>query len=240
MSKIIFVTGTDTGVGKTLVTALLLHQLRQSGYRAFAMKPFCSGSFADVRLLLELQEGDLSVKEINPFYFQEPVAPLVAARKHRRRIPLEEVLCRINSVKKNCEYLLIEGSGGVMAPLGEGYAVADLIAALRCFVLVVARNKLGVINHTLLTVGALRKLAIKRIRIVLSNCHEVELSTQTNQEILRELLAPVEVFSLPFLGQKVLSTSTIKKICRKLKKPLALLVDIGNFSPVLSNDERKD
>src|SRR5947209_4920543 len=99
--KIIFVTGTDTGVGKTLLTAVLLSHLRQQGVHALAMKPFCSGCEAgltDVDILYRLQDQELATHEINPFFFPEPLAPLVAARCHRVRITLNEVLDRIRSV----------------------------------------------------------------------------------------------------------------------------------------------
>src|SRR5579859_7771518 len=89
--KIIFITGTDTGVGKTVFTSLLLHHLRKSGVYALAMKPFCSGGRGDVWLLRAMQDGELSEEEINPFHFPEPVAPLVSARQHKRRIPLTNV-----------------------------------------------------------------------------------------------------------------------------------------------------
>ena len=79
--RIIFITGTDTGVGKTLLTGLLLHHLRQSGCHALAMKPFCSGSRADAEFLHAVQDGELTLDEINPFFFAEPLAPLVAARE---------------------------------------------------------------------------------------------------------------------------------------------------------------
>src|SRR5260221_14172519 len=93
--RTIFITGTDTGVGKTLLTALLLAHLRQNGVPALALKPFCSGGRADAELFHALQDGDLTLDEINPFYFREPIAPLVAARKHRRRIQLDDVLKNI-------------------------------------------------------------------------------------------------------------------------------------------------
>ena len=116
-SRIVFVTGTDTGAGKTLLTGLLLHHLRQNGCHALAMKPFCSGSRADVEFLRAVQDDDLTLDEINPFFFAEPVAPLVAARKHNRLIRAPEVLRRIKGLAAQCECLLIEGIGGVMVPL---------------------------------------------------------------------------------------------------------------------------
>src|ERR1017187_6787143 len=84
--------GTDTGVGKTLLTGLLLHHLRQSGCHALAMKPFCAGSRSDTEFLLAAQDGELTPDEITPFFFAEPLAPLVAARRHHRNIRLPEVL----------------------------------------------------------------------------------------------------------------------------------------------------
>src|SRR5205823_6159208 len=86
--RAIFITGTDTGVGKTVLTACLLHHLLQSGMDVLAMKPFCSGSRADVDLLQALQGSRLPDQEMNPFYFSDPVAPLVAARQARRKILL--------------------------------------------------------------------------------------------------------------------------------------------------------
>src|SRR5579859_4085747 len=130
-AKIIFITGTDTGVGKTLLTALLLFHLRKKGVRALAMKPFCSGGRGDIHLLQSLQPGELSDDEANPFYFPQPLAPLVAAKKNHQ-IRLSDVLARIQKITRKCERLLIEGSGGLLVPLGENFTVADLIAALDC------------------------------------------------------------------------------------------------------------
>src|SRR6516225_1680307 len=174
-TRIVFITGTDTGVGKTLLTALLLSHLRGQGLHALALKPFCSGTRSDAQLLHKLQDGDLTLDEVNPFYFPEPVAPLISARKHNHHIPLDEVVKHINSIAshlsslppaprtaiKNSKlkiknYLLVEGSGGLLVPLGEDYTVRDLIARLNCEVIVVSRNKLGTINHTLLTLHALK------------------------------------------------------------------------------------
>ena len=97
-ARTIFITGTDTGVGKTLLTALLLTHLRDGGCKARALKPFSSGGREDAELLFKLQDGELTLDEINPFHFSEPLAPLVAARIHRRSISLREVLAHIRGV----------------------------------------------------------------------------------------------------------------------------------------------
>jgi len=219
--KIIFVTGTDTGVGKTVFTGLLLHHLRTTGVHALAMKPFCSGGRGDVRLLRALLDKELSEDEINSFYFPEPVAPLVSVRQRKRLISLGEVVRCIGKVAARCECLLIEGSGGLLVPLGEKYFVSDLIRRLDCEVIVVARNQLGTINHTLLTVSALRRFGVKNIAIALMSTSRKDASVKTNGEVLRGLLKGIEVHEIKFLGKNASKNGVLKKSHRKVKKTLA-------------------
>jgi dethiobiotin synthetase len=226
--KIIFVTGTDTGVGKTLLTALLLYHLRQKPGRTLAMKPFCSGGLGDVRLLQSLQPGELSDAEMNPFYFAQPIAPLVAATKKQKEIRLSDVVDRIQAVKKKCDRLIIEGSGGLLVPLGEHYTVADLIAALDCQVIVAARNQLGTINHTLLTINALRAAGKKPsdLSVVLMSGAKADLSSQTNLKTLTKLLRPISVYNLPYLGP---NASTAKNVQSNYPKTRPILRKMGHL-----------
>lgn len=223
--KIIFVTGTDTGVGKTLLSVLLLIHLRQNGCRALGMKPFCSGSLEDVKFLREAQDRELGWEEINPFYFEKPLAPLAAAGK-RRTVSMEKVLKKVHGLGDRCQRLVIEGSGGLMVPLGEGYMVVDLIAKLDADVILVARNKLGTINHTLLSVKALREAGIERMKIVLMGEAKPDLSARTNEKMIKKLLtkSEIEVFSLPFLGENLNKIGAFKESCKKVKKTLARLM----------------
>ena len=224
--KIIFITGTDTGVGKTLLTALLLHHLRSTGSCALAMKPFCSGGLGDVRLLQSLQRGELSDAEMNPFYFKQPVAPLVALNGARKTIPLRDVLKRICAVASRCEVLLVEGSGGLLVPLSEGYSAADLIARLNCEIIIAARNRLGTINHTLLTVQALTSMGIARgrISVVLMSGAQRDASCRTNQQVLAKLLQPIQVGKIPFLGRKMTRKAAVESKYRVAKATLSGLV----------------
>lgn len=224
--KIIFVTGTDTGVGKTLMTALLLQHLRHDGVRALAMKPFCSGGLADVELLQSLQRGELKDSEMNPFYFEEPIAPYVAAKKTGREIRLNQVIARIHHVSRRCECLLVEGSGGLLVPLGKGFTVASLIEELDCHVIVVARNSLGTINHTLLTISALRTTGKKpsEIGVVLMDVIKPDVSSVSNSPVLAELLSPVTVTRIPNLGVNATSTKSIKSSRPKVNRLLITLL----------------
>ena len=231
LSRIIFVTGTDTGVGKTLLTASLLLHLRQNGLRALAMKPCCCGGRADVDLIQAIQGSDPPASEVNPFYFAEPLAPLVAARRKRSPLEVEDVLRAVKRMRARCDCLIVEGAGGLLTPLGEGFAWADILEGLPgCDVVIVARNKLGTINHTLLTVEALQRRGAKRIGIVLMDQRTQDFSAGFNAATLQALTAPAEVFAVPFLGNNASDPGGLKKTVQKLKKTLARLADPDSFS----------
>ena len=261
-TRLLFITGTDTGVGKTVLTSLLLNHLRRRKVPALAIKPFCSGSRADAQLLHDLQQGDLTLDEVNPFYFSEPLAPLVAARKQARSIGLAQTLAHLHSIVRRLPrfevegkesrmgrpVLLIEGAGGLLVPLGPQYFVLDLIRKLRCEVIVVARNKLGTLNHTLLTIQALRNACphagknrfarhraqrsnsfssdrYSRPKVVLMQQKRGDFSAASNAATLSELLAPVSLWKLPFLGGDLQSPAVIQKIEKKIEKTLAQILD---------------
>jgi dethiobiotin synthetase len=232
MGAIIFITGTDTGVGKTLLTALLLTHLRHQGRHALAMKPFCSGGLTDVHLLRGAQQNEISVSQINPYYFEQPVAPLVAGRHAGTTVVLPEVVDRIESLAGQCEVLLVEGVGGLFVPLGDHYTVADLIASICCPVLLVARNKSGTINHTLLSLAALRGRTIPRSRVVLMDPRRGDISGRSNARMIREF-APEPVFCVPFLGPNPMARRQLETNAKKLKKTLAHILRVG-ILPMLS------
>ena len=224
LTRIIFITGADTGVGKTLLTGLLLHHLRQSGCHALAMKPFCSGSRADTEFLHAVQDGELTPNEITPFFFAEPLAPLVAARRHDRAIRLPDVLQQIKRVAIRCQCLLVEGIGGLLVPLAEGFTVRDLIARLQCEVIVVSPNRLGTINHTLLTIEALKTIENKGLKVVLMSHKNQDASAGSNRRVLTELLAPTPVLPVPFLGANSLRTEAVKRRRKEIQKSLARIL----------------
>lgn len=240
LGRIIFVTGTDTGVGKTLLTGLLLASLRQRGCHALAIKPFCSGGLGDVKLLRALQPNELAAAELNPFYYPEPVAPLVSARLHRRPVALEEVVDHVRRMAARCQVLLVEGAGGLLVPLGEGYSIADVIRALNCEVILVARNRLGTVNHTLLTLRALETMPCKQpagvaptrqargaspaprpVAVVLMGAARRDLSCASNAALLEEFLPPTPLINVPFLGAGWGAGGGRKQLEKKFQKALA-------------------
>jgi dethiobiotin synthetase len=232
MAKIIFITGTDTGVGKTVVTALLLHHLRQAGCNALAVKPFCSGSRADALLLRSLQKNLLTLEEINPFFFPRPVAPAAAAG-HGKTIRIDTVLRKIGAIGRRCDVLLVEGIGGLLVPLGKNYTVADLVFRLQCPTLIVSRNRLGTINHTLLTVKAMQAIGVKEFRIVMVEDKKPDISAGSNPKIIQKMTGLGPVFLIPNLGFRASSSGVIKINAIFLKKTLARFLRGGIFDIVL-------
>jgi dethiobiotin synthetase len=137
---------------------------------------------------------------------------------------LQAVLRQIKRVARGCQCLLIEGIGGLLVPLGQGFTVRDLIARLGCEVIVVACNRLGTINHTLLTVDALQHIGIRTLKTVLMSSTEGDFSARSNSRILAELLAPTPVLPVPCLGMNLLRIEALKKSRKKIQKSLARIL----------------
>ena len=155
MKRTIFITGTDTGAGKTVVAALLAQTLRGRGVTVGAFKPLCSGGRADARILQEAMGGRLTLDEINPWYFRAAIAPALAAKREGKAVRLAQVCRHIEKAGKGFEIVIVEGAGGLMSPLGEDFDSLDLLTALRAEPVIVSANKLGVVNHVRLTLSAL-------------------------------------------------------------------------------------
>ncbi len=229
-SRITFITGTDTGVGKTLLTGLLLAFLRRRGIRALATKPFCTGSRGDARLLSKLQDNELGINQVNPFHYPDPVAPLVAGRKSGVGTTLREAVDKINALRRLCDWLLVEGIGGFLVPLGPSYSVRDLVLTVGSQVVIVAQNRIGAISHVLLTVQAAQVVGIEPISVVLMNRRRSDLAGRTNAETLRGLLKSDRVFELPYMGKEAKKSEAIKKNSEKNEKTLALIIGFDKLS----------
>ncbi|MGE4579395.1 MAG: dethiobiotin synthase [Desulfuromonadales bacterium] len=174
----VFVTGTDTGVGKTMVTAALALYLRGRGVNVGVMKPVETG-VADTTRLGEdgelLQWAAASTDEpdlITPYRFKAPLAPSVAAKKEDRAIDVSVILAAAENLRQRYDFLLIEGAGGLMVPLAGGLLLADLARQLGYSLVVVARPDLGTVNHTLLTTFAAQGMSIPCAGFIINNMPE--------------------------------------------------------------------
>ncbi len=170
----IFITGTDTGVGKTIVAATLAYALHQRKVNFGYIKPMESG-IKDNDYLVQKSDAALvkkagalpeTLNEIVPFTFKEPLAPLLAARREGIKITKNKLVSSIKERINPGRLTIIEGAGGLLAPICENYLILDLIKELQFATLIVCRTALGSVNHTLLTLDRLRRDKINPIGII--------------------------------------------------------------------------
>lgn len=186
-----FITGTDTGVGKTHVAALLLAEFRRRGLRAGAMKPIACGRDGrrDAERYAALMNYEQPLQVLNPVYLPHPLAPLVAARLAGRSIRLSIIRAAFARLAAVYDPLLVEGAGGLLVPIRRNYFVGDLARELGLPLIVVARLGLGTINHTLLTVRQAQAMGLTVRGIILNDLAGVRkgLAERTNPQILPRL-----------------------------------------------------
>jgi len=202
----IFITGTDTGVGKTFVGTGIARALAARGVDVGVMKPAETGCSMrggtlvpqDARDLLAASGADDPIDLVNPYRFQAPVAPMVAAEEQGRTVVLARIMSAYRRLRKRHEFLVVEGAGGIMVPLSRRRSYLDLAAAIRLPVLIIARPDLGTINHTVLTVMALRsrEIAISSIVVNFSRRPERGAAERTNPSVL-ERLTGIPVLTVP-------------------------------------------
>ncbi|MDE3098387.1 MAG: dethiobiotin synthase [Verrucomicrobiota bacterium] len=207
--KTYFVTGTDTGVGKTVLTVLLARFLRGRGIAAAAIKPVSSGRRGDARQLFRAMDGALPLDDINPWHFGAPLAPALAARLEGKKILLGDVLAHCRRMRKRFDALVVEGAGGLLSPLGEDFDSRDILTALRATPIIAAPNRLGTVNAVLLTLEALPQSLRRKAKIVTMQTEPQKRPTSAarSNPALLEQLCGAEVFTLPWLGRKIVYPS---------------------------------
>ena len=194
----LFVAGTDTGVGKTVLTAGITCALRSRGHAVGVCKPVQSGAltadpYGDAMLLKRWTRVAESPGEIAPISFAAALAPLVAAELEGRSVDRAEAIAHVRAVVARYDAVLVEGAGGVFVPVGDDWTIADLAVDLGLPVLVVARAGLGTVNHSTLTVRAVRELGLEVAGVVLNGKQDE--STATNARLIER------VANVPVLGR---------------------------------------
>jgi len=207
MSKSWFVTGTDTGVGKTAVSCALLNAAAQGGLRTAAVKPVAAGSDdqghnEDALQLQSAMTSTLEYSQVNPVLLAAPIAPHIAANREGKRLQASRLagLCR-GVMFGEADFILIEGAGGWRVPLNPRETLADLAVQLQVGVILVVGMRLGCINHALLTAEAIRRDGLQLAAWVANqpgprmDCHD------ENLETLRQLLPAPLLGDVPFMPQ---------------------------------------
>jgi dethiobiotin synthetase len=207
------ITGTDTGIGKTVVTCALAARARQLGRRVAAMKPVESGidtrsrehgaPASDAERLRAACGGVHDLALVRPYVLEEPLAPMVAAQRAGVTLSPHELDRAREALEHEQELLLVEGAGGLLVPITAQLSYADLFSRWQCDVVLVAGNKLGVLNHVLLTVQAVERAGLHLTAIVLSTIDHAAptVAEGTNFEVLQQLLPGVPLFRFPWVAR---------------------------------------
>ena len=202
MDNSFFITGTDTHIGKTEITCALIEFFKKKGYLAMGMKPVAAGTEvidnklinSDVHKFISINSINKPVEIINPYSFDQAIAPHIASKSTSNEILFTKIQENFLLLQKECEYLFVEGAGGYKVPLTKKKSIPDLISYLNIPIILVVGIRLGCINHTMLTVEA-----IKNNNHYLSgwvaNC--IDLSMNEVDENIKYLVDNIEA---PFMG----------------------------------------
>jgi dethiobiotin synthetase len=230
-SRGLFVTGTDTGVGKTIVTGGLAAILRERGVAVGVMKPaetgcaLADGNFipSDAQFLRTMSGVEDPLETVVPYRFREPLAPAVAAELEGAHISTPRLVEHFEKIAARYDFTLVEGAGGLLVPLKGDFLILDLIKLLKLPILIVARADLGTINHTLLTVRCAQDEKVPIAGIVLNTLSSKRsVAAKTNRDVIAGL-TDVPIWGvLPFLKDAIPSESSKEKIVALIEKHLNL------------------
>lgn len=187
----LFVTGTDTGVGKTHTALQILRLLRAAGTSCAGMKPICCGDRRDAELLLAAGNDGLTIDDVNPVWLKTPAAPIVGSLVEEVNIDIEQILAAFRALQNRVEHVIVEGVGGWLVPIRSDYFVGDLAVEMGLPVLVVAQNRLGCLNHTALTVRSIVQHRLRCVGVMLNPAGAGEaddIAALTNADILKKIL----------------------------------------------------
>ena len=212
----IFVTGTDTGVGKTVVCAALLSQLKNKS--PFYYKPIQTGAIyqngsylsEDVETINKLTASNFCSETSCTYLLKEALSPLQAAQKENLQIDINKIINRLHDLQKKHSTIIIEGAGGVYVPITSESYILDLIRALGCPALVVIKPGLGTINHTLLTFDALKKNKIKILGFIVGNYPQKPDNIEEENPVLIEKLSGIKCLGkIPHCNDLVKSSKNL-------------------------------
>ena len=221
----VVVTGTGTGVGKTVLSGLLVRRLVRRGRTVRAFKPLCSGGRDDA-LHLEAALGGLqSLDEINPWHFDAALSPALAARLERRRVDLAQVLAHVRARAAGAGLVLVEGAGGLLSPLTADGDTRDLILRLRAIPVLVASNRLGVLHDVRAALGGLPPSFRQRAPVVLMDPAKADASTARNARCLSEYHPADHIVEIPRVSGAIQSGASAPSasLNRRVDRILALL-----------------
>lgn len=211
-SKAVFITGTDTDVGKTVVTFVVGALLQKRGCDVGVMKPVqCSGE--DAAFLRKNLNVTDSLQDINPYYAEEPLSPHLAFQRQHIHFKKEKIFAAYRRLQERHDFLIVEGAGGVLVPITPKYLMIDLIKDLDLDVVIVARLGLGTINHTLLTINQIKRYGLNVRGVIFNETEQISkgVAEQTNPQAVKKIGQVPVLGVVPYL--KEISQKEIEKKC---------------------------
>ena len=224
----IFITGTDTEVGKTLVAAGIAGALRRDGIDVGVMKPIATGlprkegfRSHDSEILAKTAISSDPENEINPIFLPLEASPLTASKILNIDIKLDEVFSVFKRLTNKHEFVIVEGIGGVLVPIKQNYFVIDMIKEMNIPVLIVSRASLGTLNHTLLTVKACKEHDLNISGIVINSVRDNYIIEKSISETIHELTGIFVIGSIPFIDE-IDTNNTVDLISKYVKYDLLI------------------
>lgn len=212
----LFITAIDTDAGKTYVSALLVRALRRAGLDTAPMKPFCCGSREDAEALQAACGAAVPLDEINPVCYASPTAPYTAAKLENRPADVPAVMAAYQRLRAAHASVIVEGVGGWMVPIRRDYFVADMAAQMALPIAIVVRNRLGALNHALLTVRDIQRRGLPFAGIIFNRAApEADPAAATNRALLEELLGQPILFEVA-PGQRELEPAVVSALATRL------------------------
>ena len=210
MSRGFFITGTDTGVGKTVIAAAVIKALHARGIHACGMKPIETGCQtigenlfpSDGMFLKKVARMDENIHHITPYCFASPVAPSVASEAEKREITTAVIMDAFAGLSAKYGTVVVEGIGGILVPIKRDFFVIDLVRELALPLIVVSKPSLGTINHTLLTVNYALKMGITVSGVIMNFArpHGGTIAEETNPHVIQQLCPVPLVGIFPYLA----------------------------------------
>lgn len=201
MKKSVFITGTDTEIGKTVIASAIVLGIRERGIDCGVMKPVqCAGD--DTLVLKKISQTKDSLALVNPYYFKRPLSPNLVAKLEGRVVSIKKIQRSYQALSARHQFLVVEGAGGLLVPLKNNFLIADLIRELNIPAIIVARLGLGTINHSLLTIEAARKRGIEVIGIIFNQNKKGPLAIceKTNPWIISKLSQTKVLGVVPYIA----------------------------------------
>jgi dethiobiotin synthetase len=207
-AKGIFITGTDTGIGKTRFTLRLIQEIKNHGAKVLGMKPIASGAEfksgrlinEDAELIWQAASKEVNYELVNPIVFDLPVAPHIAAAQKNEMIDLDQIVDCYNRLASDCGNIIVEGVGGWRVPVSSAHSTVDLVRELRLPVILVVGLKLGCINHAILTAETIKADNINLIGWVSNQLERDYLFPDETVSSLNGLLGCPHIASLFYAG----------------------------------------